>query len=244
MDSPMKTWPWLRMKWNHLPNSPDEEHPITLSFSLHVLIGQVVPATLKISGSINGHEVVILIDGGSTNNFIQTRLAMHLGLPVQPSAHLRMPVKNGDSVFCKGACVRVPLKLDRISFPVNLLLLPIYGIDVVLGVQWMVELGSILFDYNQLWMKFDWGGDRVRLNRVKQPNYIYISTSTLQKKGGTLDPAQYFHLSIEANVMHLTPKFGLDPPTDFISQLQDLLSQFDDVFPNPFSLPPQRELDH
>ena len=39
----------------------------------HALNGFVVPSTLKIARKIHGKEVVVLIDSGSTNNFIQTR---------------------------------------------------------------------------------------------------------------------------------------------------------------------------
>lgn len=38
--------------------------------SFHALIGQMAPSTLNLVRSINGHQVVILIDGGSINNFI------------------------------------------------------------------------------------------------------------------------------------------------------------------------------
>lgn len=50
-------------------------------------MGQIVPFTLKIAGAINGKEVIVLVDGGSTNNFVQTKLASYLNLIVQPSTH-------------------------------------------------------------------------------------------------------------------------------------------------------------
>lgn len=42
----------------------------TPCISFHTLIGVLVPSTLKIIGRIHFKEVVVLIDGGSTNNFI------------------------------------------------------------------------------------------------------------------------------------------------------------------------------
>lgn len=58
---------------------PTTETTLTPQISFHALTGQLVPSTLKLSGTLNGHSVIILVDGGSTNNFIQTRLAHHLG---------------------------------------------------------------------------------------------------------------------------------------------------------------------
>lgn len=37
--------------------------------------GKLVPSTLKIASSINGWDVIVLVDGGSKNNFIQLHLA-------------------------------------------------------------------------------------------------------------------------------------------------------------------------
>ncbi|GJV20544.1 hypothetical protein Tco_1369564 [Tanacetum coccineum] len=46
---------------------------------------QFVPKTLKLEGFLGDQPVVVLIDGGSTHNFVQTRLAKHLSLVIQPS---------------------------------------------------------------------------------------------------------------------------------------------------------------
>ena len=73
------------LQLQHVDQQIDE--PPCISF--HVLTDQVVPSTLKLLGSVWGREVVVLIDGGSTNNFIQTHLESHLGLAVQSSSHLK-----------------------------------------------------------------------------------------------------------------------------------------------------------
>lgn len=38
--------------------------------SLHALIGSVNPRTMRVQGRVRNQEVVILIDSGSTHNFI------------------------------------------------------------------------------------------------------------------------------------------------------------------------------
>ncbi|XP_039118795.1 uncharacterized protein LOC120254848 [Dioscorea cayenensis subsp. rotundata] len=167
----------------------------TPSISLHALTGQVVPSTLKIAGTINGKDIIVLIDGGSTNNFVQTKLANHLGLTVQPSNHLRVTVGNGDAVTCGGACLAVPLKLGDETFVVDLLLLPIYGADVVLGVQWMRQLGPILFDYGELWMEFNHLGHQVRLKGLDRVQYDSTRPASLRQSQS--DSAQLYQLTVE-----------------------------------------------
>lgn len=137
-----------RPKEDPVPNG--EASPI---ISLHALTRQLIPSSLKLAGTINSQEVVVLIDGDSTNNFIQSRLAGHLGLTVLLSPHIRVTAGNGESVGSGGQCRQVRLKLGAADFTVDLLLLPIYGTDLVLGVQWLSGLGNVIFDYRDLLME-------------------------------------------------------------------------------------------
>ncbi|WVZ14691.1 hypothetical protein V8G54_012257 [Vigna mungo] len=54
--------------------------------SLHALSGQWNPCTFRVTRSINGYNVQILVDSGATHNFIQTRVAQFLQLPLEPTA--------------------------------------------------------------------------------------------------------------------------------------------------------------
>lgn len=72
--------------------------------SFHALTGQVVPSTLKIAGSVHGKDVIVLVDGGLTNNFVQKQLANHLGLVIQPLPDLRVTMGNGEAVSSTRAC--------------------------------------------------------------------------------------------------------------------------------------------
>ena len=91
------------------PEPPDvvvlEGHTPCISF--HALNGFLVPSTLKIVRKTFSKEVMVLIDSGPTNNFIQTQWAHHLGLPVQPSSHLKVTVGNGEILTCEGECLQV-----------------------------------------------------------------------------------------------------------------------------------------
>ncbi|GJT16234.1 reverse transcriptase [Tanacetum coccineum] len=152
------------------------------AISLHAFTGQFVPRTLKVAGLINGHSVVALIDGGSTHNFIQTRLAKHLGLTIQPSPHLQVTVGNGDTVGCVGLAPQQQINLGHKPFVIDLFLLPIYGADIVLGVEWLATLGPIVFDYKNLYMEInDNNGTVARFPGLVNPTFSQISLSQLQK---------------------------------------------------------------
>ena len=46
------------------------------------------------------HELIVLIDGGSTHNFINERIAELLQLPVVPTEPFNVKVANSDPLKC------------------------------------------------------------------------------------------------------------------------------------------------
>lgn len=56
--------------------------------------------------------------------------------------------------------------------------------------------------------------------------------------------AQYFHLTMELKIPQPTTKFGSNVPAKFITQLQGLLSQCDNIFATLSILPQLQNLDH
>lgn len=234
------------------PEPPDDaaEPGLNPCISFHALNGFTVPSTLKIAGKIHGKELVVLIDGGSTNNFIQTRWAQHLNLPVQPSSHLRVTVGNGEVLTCGGECQRVPLQLGDAIFPVDLLLLPVFGADIVLGVHWLAELGPIVFDYQHLWMEFQSGDTTIRLHGLHQPSIQDTTPTSLRRNIHSTTTQQFLHLSVSFADMGPDQSSPTQPhiqptaPSQFTDQLQQLLLRYNDIFSLPTGLPPERTFDH
>lgn len=100
------------------------------------------------------------------------------------------------SVECGGACLQVPIQLGTALFLVDLLLLPVFGTNVVLGVHWLAKLGPIVFDYQQLWIEFDYQGARVRLHGMKTQSSSTKSPVALKHHVRGQAENQYFHLSV------------------------------------------------
>lgn len=109
--------------------------------SIHVLSPKIKPRAIRLKGRINDSEVSVLIDGGSTHNFIQHAVAEKLSLCVHPIIPFRVFVGNGESLRCSHACLRTPITMQGYSFEIDLFILQVKGPDVILGVQWLQELG-------------------------------------------------------------------------------------------------------
>ena len=105
-------------------------------------------------GRIAHHPIIILVDGGSTHNFVQQCLVESFGLLAQDTPTLRVLVGNGNKVQSTYVCRDVVVQVQGRAFMVDLHVLPLCGADVVLGVQWLKSLGPVLTDYNTLTMKW------------------------------------------------------------------------------------------
>lgn len=159
--------------------SPPNHEDSTPCISFHSLSRQMIPSTLKLAGIINRQNVVVLISNSSTNNLIQNLLATHLSLIVYPSPHMRVIVRNGESLGYGNDYHDVPHKLGDTLFQVELLLLPIYRVNLVLGV---FRISPTMFDYRNLWMEITHNGSSVRLHGLIKPSLHYITPFALTKQ--------------------------------------------------------------
>lgn len=58
-------------------------------------------------------------------------------------------------------------------------MLPIWGLDVVLGMQWLRTLGPCVHDHNELTMEFQWEGRMVKLAGNTKVNAHQVTFSQL-----------------------------------------------------------------
>lgn len=61
---------------------------------------------------------------------------------------MRVMVGNSVELQCDGKYIQVPLQHSEAVFMIDLLLLPVFGVDIVLGVNWLTGLGPTIFDYH------------------------------------------------------------------------------------------------
>jgi len=122
--------------------------------SLNALSGMPTPENFRLYCTIAHHQVIILIDEGSTHNFIQTRLASFLHLPQVSTPVMRVMIGNGSTIDCDAKCTAIPIIIQGCTFNVDLFQLPIGDADIVLGVQWLKTLGLVTTEYSTLTMSF------------------------------------------------------------------------------------------
>lgn len=148
-------------------------------------------------GQISCKSVLILIDGGSTHNFMQQQLVSTLGLHTQTIALLRVIVSNSYELQCHQLCRDILVHIQGHTFSINFHVLVLCGFDVVLGFQWLKSLGPILTNYNTLTMQFR-HEDRVVELRGDRDSELTPVTPRQLRCMTRLDTANtFFHLCIE-----------------------------------------------
>ncbi|KAJ0079625.1 hypothetical protein Patl1_22875 [Pistacia atlantica] len=136
--------------------SGGEEVDLNLApkISIHALAGSLSPKTIRILGHVNGCVVVILIDTGSTHNFMDPSIQLRVHLQSQSTIGLLVRVANGDTLFSTSKCEDIQFHMQGNTFHTDFYVLTLGGCDIVLGVQWLCTLGPILWDFVQLSMEF------------------------------------------------------------------------------------------
>ena len=106
-----------------------------VEITLYALIGTPTLGTMRIRGKINGVSLVVLLDTGSTHNFIDAALVPSLHLLVNQSQTLEVKVANGAVVRTQGFCDQVSVCIQGEEFSFQFHVLPLGRCDVVLGTQ-------------------------------------------------------------------------------------------------------------
>ncbi|GAU25204.1 hypothetical protein TSUD_151040 [Trifolium subterraneum] len=210
--------------------------------SMNAMKGTSNMGVIRFVGSIEHIEVQILIDGGSSDNFVQPRIAKFLKLPIEPAPVFKVLVGNGEIMNAEGVIKQLPIDIQGHKLEVPAFLLPVAGVDVVLGASWLATLGPHVADYASLTLKFFLNGKFVTL--VGEP---------LARP----EPTQFHHLKRCCNTKAIAECFIVqrlktteatdifkELPTNTEPEIAMLLHNYQEVFKTPNGLPPTRAHNH
>lgn len=138
--------------------------------------------------------------------------------------------------------------MQGISFIVELFVLLIWGLDVVLGMQWLRTLGPCVHDHNELTMEFQWKGKRVKLAGNAMQNTKPMTFSQLNsiiQEGGVSGLATLNRIDDEHEKKCEECGTEIDQLEGALPiAAKGLIRQYQKVFEEPKQLPPVRNIDH
>jgi predicted aspartyl protease len=122
--------------------------------SFHAIASVEHPQTLRVLGNLRNKSVTVLIDGGSTYNFIDQAVVSKFGLPVNHSKQFELMMANREKITCNGQCQGLTLNIQGQPITTNYYILLVITCQLVLGVQWLETLGPIEMDFKKLTMSY------------------------------------------------------------------------------------------
>jgi hypothetical protein len=147
--------------------------------SLNALEGTVGFHTMKVTGKVGKQVLHILVDSGSTHNFLNSSLAHKLQNSLTTITPITVQAANGGKMTCTSVCKGLKWEIQGVCFEADVFIMDLSNYDMMLGVQWLSMLGDILCNYKHLWMSFDWQGQRVLLKEESPIKFQAIELAQL-----------------------------------------------------------------
>ncbi|KAI4365153.1 hypothetical protein MLD38_021167 [Melastoma candidum] len=138
----------------------------TLVVSLHALHGVTMSHknhTMKVVGYYKRRRLTILIDSGSTHNFLDVGVAKQVGCSIQSIPQKGVMVANGEKMTCVSIVKVFRWQMQGHDYEADVLLMPLKGSEMILGMEWLNSLGKVLWDFTTLTMQYDHGGKSIKL---------------------------------------------------------------------------------
>jgi predicted aspartyl protease len=219
------------------PDQNEDTTCETFEISLQALQGGIPHQAFILMGTSNKVPLRILVDSGSTHNFIDPETAKKIGCKVTTTDHMLVTVADGSRIASNALCQALSWTTQGQHFTTEVRLLPLRGYDIILGVQWLKQVGPVTLDLNNLTMGIKLQGKhQVLQGHQGQKNEVkLIQAASLCKLEG-----QYCNFIGKLSFVHGLEKVEEEIP----GEIKFLLKQFKSIFDPPKGLPPSRLQDH
>lgn len=243
--------------------SPEPETPkfhgiVNLNHRTKPLLG-----LFKVEGRLNNQPAIILIDNGSTGNFLSSSFAATHNIKTSASTPQVVKMADGSIATQDRVAYRVSTEMGPFCAKTDFELLPLDGYDAILGQPWLRKYG-VKIDCKHNTVEFTYRGRDILL----RPNTRLECNAARQRRNRgdeTLITAQQLerlakqgHSVFAAFIKFPEPEpETTDQPCAQVSSLTTtdnphvdriakILIDYADVFPDdlPPGLPPHRDVDH
>ncbi|KAI9153745.1 hypothetical protein LWI28_015902 [Acer negundo] len=149
------------------------ENNCEAELSLNVMSGVSKPSTIRLMAWVGKFEVSMLVDSGSSHNFINVNIVRKIGLRGTVIEPFDVKVANGEKLKCEEVVHEVKMNVQGVRIVADLHVLSLVGVDMVLGNTWLKSIGKVVTDFDAMTMEFKLGErkktwDALPLKEIKQ----------------------------------------------------------------------------
>ncbi|XP_028779100.1 uncharacterized protein LOC114735570 [Neltuma alba] len=177
--------------------------------------------------SLQGHNIHALFDSGATHSFIAFECAKRLNLHVYDLPFdMNVSTPAGSSVKTSNACLNLVLEFESHKTKIDLICLPLKGLDVIVGMDWLIANSATL----------DCKAKTVSLPVYCMPIEVPSGPPLLS----VVQVDSYIKQGCQAFMVFFSVQAEIEEEIDEI----EIVNEFPEVFPKEVSgLPPEREVE-
>ncbi|KAI9156462.1 hypothetical protein LWI28_007029 [Acer negundo] len=149
------------------------ENNCEAELSLNAMSEVSKPTTMRLMAWVGKFEVSMLVDSGSSHNFINANIVWKIGLRGAAIEPFDVKVANREKLKCEEVVHEVKMNVQGVRIAADLHVLSLVGVDVVLGNAWLKSIGKVVTDFDAMAMEFKLGGRKrtwaaLPLKEIKQ----------------------------------------------------------------------------
>jgi len=168
---------------------------------------------------------MVMYDSGASHSFIAENCVKRLNLPViDLPFDLSISTPRNNPMLTSKACWNCSLRIERRNFTANLFCLPLVGLEVILGMDWLSE-NHVLLDCHR-------------------KTVIFSDPESLNPMDSVFLTAKQAKTSLREGAFGFIMLFNIDGKKDSKIEELPVVCEFTDVFPEEIlGLPPTREVE-
>ncbi|WVZ97024.1 hypothetical protein U9M48_042591 [Paspalum notatum var. saurae] len=148
------------------PTKDTDSREDLMALSAQAVSGTTSNRTIKLYGHIHHHSALLLVDSGSSHNFISEQFATRL----TPWRLLKQPIQvkvvDGGILLCTHELEFCPWLVQGHQFQTTFKILPLKCYDAVLGIEWLDQNCPLSVQWAEKWFSFHHFGKEVKLQGV------------------------------------------------------------------------------
>jgi hypothetical protein len=195
---------------------------LLVAISVAAMSGIEAPKTLKLGGIIQGLEVLILLDSGSSHSFICASVASLLNGVTPMISHVQVIVANGQLLQSDDEIIQATRFIQGHEFQSDLKVLDLHNFDMIIGIEWLERFSTMHIHWAHKWISIPYQGKHI----------------TLQ---GHMNHRLECHM---VELVQISSESDGNKHAEVPEVIKSLLQQFQYVFDTPSALPPRRACGH
>ncbi|KAG5411867.1 hypothetical protein IGI04_008186 [Brassica rapa subsp. trilocularis] len=108
--------------------------------------GEQTEETFQVQANFATGTRWVLLDTGSTHNFMKSSLVEDLGIPIHRKSRWFVALPDGGKCPIQGFCQGMVMSVQGHQFKAGCFAIPLKGFYVVLGIRWLNALGRVIWD--------------------------------------------------------------------------------------------------